>query len=153
MNKMGKILCKFLLNFSLPLRDFDHLPIIPTGIIFLLFLFLLSSYYSYSDHLPFRSTIDHLPIIPTGETPSFVKESDTISPWWLYQNFNYGDLRGLVSMHFLAPLNIYFGGNTALCKDVMSEIFHNLSIKALSISDDSNLLKLNALKKFNKNIT
>ena len=101
----------------------------------------------------FPGTIDHLPIIPTGEMPSFVKESDTISPSWLYQNFNYGDLRGLVSVHFLAPLNIYFGGNRTLCKDVMSEVFHNLSIKALSISDYSNLLKFNAVKKFNKNIT
>ena len=28
----------------------------------------------------FLGTIDHFPIIPTGEMPSFVKESDTISP-------------------------------------------------------------------------
>ena len=51
----------------------------------------------------FPGTIDHLPIILSGVTPSFVKESDNISPSSLYQNFNYGDTRGLVSMHFLTP--------------------------------------------------
>ena len=50
----------------------------------------------------FSGSIDHLPIIPKGETPSFVKERNIISPSWLYQNFNYGDKRGLVSVHFLA---------------------------------------------------
>ena len=48
----------------------------------------------------FPGTIDHLPIISTGETPSFVKESNIISPSWLYQNFNHGVTRGLVSLHF-----------------------------------------------------
>ena len=61
-------------------------------------------------------------------------------------------MRGLVSVHFLAALNIYFGGNRALSKDVMSEFFHNLSMHALSISDDSIVLKCNAIKKLNKNI-
>ena len=51
-------------------------------------------------------------------------------------------------MHFLAALNIYFGGK----RDVMSEFFHNLSMQALSISDDSVVLKCNAIKKLNKNI-
>ena len=32
----------------------------------------------------FPGTIDHLPIVPMGETPSFVKESNIISPSWLY---------------------------------------------------------------------
>ena len=34
----------------------------------------------------------------------------------------------------------------------MSEFFHNLSMQALSISDDSIVLKCNAIKKLNKNI-
>ena len=55
-----------------------------------------------------------------GETPTFVKESDIISPSWLYQNFNYDDTKGLVNMPFLAAINIYFGGNRALFKHVMS---------------------------------
>ena len=55
----------------------------------------------------FRGIIDHLPIVPTGERSSFVKESDIISPSWLHQNFSYSDMRGLVSMHFLAAINIY----------------------------------------------
>ena len=100
----------------------------------------------------FPRTIDHLPIIPTRETPSFVKESDIISSSWLYWNFNYGDRRGLVSVHFLAALNIYFGENRALSKDTISEFFHNLSLQALSKSDDSIVVKFDALKNLNKNI-
>ena len=90
----------------------------------------------------FPGIIDHLPIIPTGKTLSVVKESDIILPSWLYQSFNYGDTRELVSVHFLAALNIYFGGNRASSKDVMSEFFHNLSMQAFSIFDDSIVLTL-----------
>ena len=100
----------------------------------------------------FRGTIDHLPIVPTGKRPSFVKESNIISPSWLYRNFNYGDMRGLVSMHFLVAINIYFGGNVALSKYVLSEFFHNLSMQTLNISDDSIVLKFDALKGLNKNV-
>ena len=53
---------------------------------------------------------------------------------------------------FLAAINIYFGGNRALSKDVMSDFFHNLSMPALSISEDSIVLKFDATKKLNKNI-
>ena len=76
----------------------------------------------------FSGTIDHFPIVKKGETPSSVKESNIISPSWLYWNFNYGDMRGLVSLHFLAAINIYFDGNIALSKNVMSKFFHNLSM-------------------------
>ena len=75
-----------------------------------------------------------------------------MSPSWLYQNFSYGDTRGLVSVHFLAALNIYFGGNRALSEDVMSEFFHNHSMKTLCISNNSIVLKFDAIKKLNKNI-
>ena len=100
----------------------------------------------------FPGTIDHLPIVLTEETSSFVKESDIMSPSLLYQNFSCGDTRGLVSVHFLAALNIYFGGNRAWSKDVMSEFFHNHSMKTLSISNNSIVLKFDAIKKLNKNI-
>ena len=100
----------------------------------------------------FPGTINHLPLILMGETPSFVKENDIISPSRQYQNFNYGDTRGLVSVHVLADLNIYFGGNRALPKAVMREFFHNLSMQAWTISDDSVVLKLDAIKKLNKNM-
>ena len=33
----------------------------------------------------FPGIIDPLPIIPGEETSSFIKESDIISPFWLYQ--------------------------------------------------------------------
>ena len=50
----------------------------------------------------FPGTIDHRPIVPTRETSSFVKESAIVAPSWLYQNFNYGNMRGLVSAHFFS---------------------------------------------------
>ena len=55
-------------------------------------------------------------------------------------------------MHFLAALNIYFGGNRPLSKDVFSEFFHSISMQTLSISDDSIVLKFDVIKKLNKNI-
>lgn len=61
-------------------------------------------------------------------------------------------MRGLVSVYFLDALNIYFGGNSALSKDVMSKFFHNLSMQALSISGDLVVLKFDAMKNLNKNI-
>ena len=61
-------------------------------------------------------------------------------------------MRGLVSVLFLAAVFIYFGWNRALSKNVMSEFFHNLSMQALSISDDSIVLKFDALKRLNKYI-
>ena len=74
---------------------------------------------------------------------------------WHYfksQNFSYGDTRGLVSLHLLAALNIYSDGKRALSNDVMSKFSHNLSMPGLSISNDSVVLKFDAIKKLNKNI-
>ena len=73
-------------------------------------------------------------------------------PSKLRQNLNYVDMRRLVSLRFLAALNIYFGGNKALSSDVMSESFHNLSMQVLSISEDSIMLRFDAIQKLNKNI-
>ena len=87
----------------------------------------------------------------TGETPNFVKGSNN-SPSWLYQNFIYGDTRGVVSVNFLGVLNICFGGNRVWSNNVMRKFFHNLSMQALSISGDSVVLKFDTMKNLNKNI-
>ena len=64
----------------------------------------------------------------------------------------YGDTRGLDSVQFLAALNICFGRNRTLSKDVMSKSFHNLSMQALSLTGNSIMLKFDAIKKLNKNL-
>ena len=52
-------------------------------------------------------------------------------------------------MTFLGILNICSGGNRALSNNVMSKLFHNLS---MSISGDLVVLKFDAMKNLNKNI-
>ena len=37
---------------------------------------------------------------------------------------------------FLAVLNIYLAGSTKDSQNIMSELFHNLSLQALSLEDD-----------------
>ena len=63
-----------------------------------------------------------------------------------------GKARGLVCVHFLAALNVHFGGDKMVSKNAMSEFFHNLSMQALSKSDDAILIKFNAINKLNKSL-
>ena len=64
----------------------------------------------------------------TGEIPYFVSSENIISPIELYKKFQMRSVRGLVSVQFLAALNIYLAGSAKDSKDVMSESFHNLSL-------------------------
>ena len=96
--------------------------------------------------------INDLAIILTGEVPSFVKSNDVISPSELYKKFSSESTRGLVCVQYLAALNIHLGGDKTIPKDAMSEVFHNLSMQAMSKSDNSILLKLDATNRLNKSI-
>ena len=53
-------------------------------------------------------------------------------------------------MQFLAALNIHLSGDKTISKDAMREFFHNLSMQALSKSDDLILLKFDAINRLNK---
>ena len=84
--------------------------------------------------------------------PGFVKSSDIISPSELYKKFNSGGLRGLVYVQLLASLNIHLRRDKTISKDALREFFHNLSMQALSKSDDSILLKFDTINRLNKSL-
>ena len=75
--------------------------------------------------------------------PSFFQSSDVISPSELYKR---SDTNGLLYVHFLAALNVHLDGDKMISKNAMSEFFHNLSKKALSKSDDTIVIKFDAIK-------
>ena len=56
-------------------------------------------------------------------------------------------VRGLVINQFLAALNIYLAGSAKDYKEVMSELFHSLSLQALSIEDDTNHITFEAMNR------
>ena len=92
--------------------------------------------------------INNVAIILTGEVLSFVKSRDVISPFELYKKFNSGGTRGLICVQFLATCNIHFDGDKTISKESQSKLFHDLSMQALSKSEDSILL--NGYKVYNK---
>ena len=63
-----------------------------------------------------------------------------------------GDTRGLVCVHFLAALNVHLGSNKMISKNAISEFFHNLSMQALSKSDDIIVIKFDAINVLNKSL-
>ena len=74
--------------------------------------------------------------MPTGEIPYFVQSENIISLTELYKKLQIRSGRGLVCVQFLAVLNIYLAGSTKDSQNIMSELFHNLSLQALSLEDD-----------------
>ena len=82
-----------------------------------------------------------------GIAPPFVKTSQVISPFNLYEKFQSTDLHGLVSVQFLAALNVFMGEDKTISKNAMSEFFNNLSMQALSRDDDEAITELNRSSK------
>ena len=78
-----------------------------------------------------------LVFIPKGLTPAFVQTERKISSKDLYDQFWATDAYGLIGVQFLALFHVFMGGESYLSRNVMSELFHNLSMQALSIEDDS----------------
>ena len=70
-------------------------------------------------------------IVPRGVTPTFVKSNQLINPFDLYEKFQFTESHGLVSVQFLAALNVFLGGDKNISKNAMSEFFHNLTMQAL----------------------
>ena len=91
--------------------------------------------------------INKLIIVPTGNVPSFVKSSGIISPSELYKRFKSGETRELVCIHFLAALTVHLGGEKMISKNTLSEFFHNLSMQGLSKSDDTIVIKFDAINR------
>ena len=90
-------------------------------------------------------------LVPAGVKPNFVKTFDQISVE-LNEKFQNGPSYGIAAVHFLAGLNIYFGGEKKLSQDVMSELLYNLSYQVLSIDNKKKNTKFEEIIKLNKNI-
>ena len=91
-------------------------------------------------------------LVPAGVKPNFVKTFDQISPVELNEKFQNGPSYGIAAVHFLAGLNIYFGGEKKLSQDFMSELLYNLSYQVLSIDNKKKNIKFEEIIKLNKNI-
>ena len=68
-------------------------------------------------------------VVPDGETPP---GSEKISLKSLNKMFKDTKFHGLVSLQFLSVLNIFFGVDTKLSKDTITELYKNLSLETLS---------------------
>ena len=87
------------------------------------------------------AAFNELAIVSTSDVPSFVQSNNVISPSELYKRYNSGNTRRLACVLFLAALNVHLGGDKMISKNAMYKIFHNLSMQALSKSDDTFVIK------------
>ena len=92
------------------------------------------------------------PIVPQGNIQNFINTSDIRSPSDLYNRFRASDARELVSVQMLASLHMCLGASPSLSQRTMTEFYHNLSIQALSKSNDSVRLEFVAIVDLVKNI-
>ena len=90
--------------------------------------------------------------VPQEKIPKFVKANDIVLSAALYQTLSSGDCRGLICPHFPAAFNIYLGGRTAISRNVVGKFFHNLSMQALSISNNALLIKFETITELIKDI-
>ena len=69
--------------------------------------------------------------------PIFLKTEMPLSPLNLYRTSAGADTKGLVSLHGLAALIIYFGGNQQASQTASGEFFKKLTYEALSQENDN----------------
>ena len=111
---------------------------------------VFNSFYFKTGRFPGNYT--DLILVPTGKNPSFVKSFDQISPIELNDQFQNTACYGIAAVHFLAALNIFFGGEKNLSQDVMTELLHNLSYQALNFENTKVNIKFDQIIKLNKNL-
>ena len=111
---------------------------------------VFNSFYFKTGRFPGNYT--DLILVPTGKNPSFVKSFDQISPVDLNDKFQNTPSYGIAAVHFLAALNIFFGGEKNLSQDVMTELLHNLSYHALNFENTKVNIKFDQIIKLNKNL-
>ena len=87
-----------------------------------------------------------------GVMPPFVKTNEVISPFDLYEKFDFTSAQGLVSIQFLAAFNIFIGGNKTISKNAMSVFFHNFSIQVLGTKEHRIKTEFDAIEALNKSI-
>ena len=111
---------------------------------------VFNSFYFKTGRFPGNYT--DLILVPTGKNPSFVKSFDQISPLELNNKFQNTPSYGIAAVHFLAALNIFFGGEKSLSQDVMTELLHNLSYQALNFENKKIKIKFDQVIKLSKNL-
>ena len=111
---------------------------------------VFNSFYFKTGRFPGNYT--DLILVPTGKNPPFVKSFDQISPVDLNDKFQNTPSYGIAAVHFLAALNIFFGGEKNLSQDVMTELLHNLSYQALNFENTKVNIKFDQIIKLNKNL-
>ena len=111
---------------------------------------VFNSFYFKTGRFPGNYT--DLILVPTGKNPPFVKSFDQISPLDLNDKFQNTPSYGIAAVHFLAALNIFFGGEKNLSRDVMTELLHNLSYQALNFENTKVNIKFDQIIKLNKNL-
>ena len=112
-------------------------------------LMIFSNFYFKTGRFPgFFELIN----VPPGENPDFIEKNDKISPFEINEKFSNTDSYGLASVQFLAVLNVFFGGDKILSKNVMSEFLHNLSLQALTIDDDKIEMQFYEIEELSKNL-
>ena len=111
---------------------------------------VFNSFYFKTGRFPGNYT--DLILVPTGKNPPFVKSFDQISPLELNNKFQNTASYGIAAVHFLAALNIFFGGEKDLSQDVMTELLHNLSYQPLNFENTKVNIKFDQIIKLNKNL-
>ena len=89
-------------------------------------------FYHNNSRLPL---INGLLIVPDGEVP---KREDKINLENLYEMFRYTKSHGLVSMHFLGVLGIFFGAGVKESKNSITQLYKYLSYATLSDTNNFN---------------
>ena len=100
----------------------------------------------------FPGNYTDLILVPAGKNPPFIKSYDQISPTDLNDKFQNTPSYGIAAVHFLAGLNIFFGGAKSLSQNVMTELLHNLSYQALNFENTKVNIKFDEVIKLNKNL-
>ena len=59
-------------------------------------------------------------LVPRARIPSFIEARDVLSLLALYETYAGRDMRGIISVQFLAALNIFLGGDIELSTEAMS---------------------------------
>ena len=96
-------------------------------------LHTFGNFYYLNGRLPY--TNGHLFVLD-GEKPSFIS-GNKISLKRLYELFRGTKLHGLVSMQFLAKLNLFLGRKEKISKNPRTEQYYNLSIQILAENKSS----------------
>ena len=91
--------------------------------------------------------INELIVILTGNISKFFQSTDVISPSKLYEKLKSKDSRGLVSIYFFSSIKYSFRSENMISKNAKSEFYCNLSIQALSKSNDKIFDAINWLSK------